>query len=202
VLVLLSVVVAAGTIGGLMRHGSLARVAGVSVPGWVPAALVTVGLVQCVHALLLADSAPRAAGWWVAVGAGAVTVATLVTTAARTPSLRRAAVLALVGGGLNAAVMVPNGGMPVSAHAAERADIPLDHSGDRVSERHVVADGSTPLAMLGDVLPLSAGPLRGVLSVGDLLLLAAAGLAVHDLITGRSPNRSFTSRPNPTEVVT
>ncbi len=73
---------------------------------------------------------------------------------------------------LNAFVVGINAGMPVSAHAAARAGVSA-HS--VIDARHHLANRSTSLGFLGDVIPVPL-PLRPeVISFGDLL--AAAGLA-------------------------
>ena len=101
----------------------------------------------------------------------------LVVNAVSQTGWRRFGVgLALAGWLLNLAVMLPNGGMPVSmdavasikgeAHAVDPTD---GHLG-----KHVVLDDDTVLAPLADIHPLPA--LDVVYSVGDVGL--AAGLLV------------------------
>jgi hypothetical protein len=96
----------------------------------------------------------------------------------RPPVLRLAFAVVALGWMLNAAVMAPNHGMPVSASALARigrggVDISTGHLW-----KHVRASGRTPLRVLGDVIPLSAGPYANVISAGDIAMLAGISLAV------------------------
>ena len=193
---LLAAAVAAGLAVGIGRGGSLRPLGAVSVPGWVPAGFLAAGSARAVLALLPARQR-EVAGRPVLLVAGLLAAAALLGCTMRSPALRRAAIVALIGGGLNAAVMLLNGGMPVSAHGAHRlgVTVPVDEPGPL--GRHVVADGSTPLSLLGDVLPVWLGPQRGLVSAGDVLLLLAAGLAVHDLITRHPPKPPAGSFPTP-----
>jgi hypothetical protein len=84
--------------------------------------------------------------------------------------------LALAGWLLNLAVMLPNGGMPVSMSAVasiKGADHGVDPTDGHLG-KHVPHDDDTALAPLADVHPLPA--LDVVYSVGDVLL--ALGLVV------------------------
>ncbi len=112
----------------------------------------------------------------------AVVAAWLVVNAISQVGWRRAGVvLALVGWLMNLAVMLPNGGMPVSADAVETLagrghDIDVSE-GHR--SKHVLMDDDALLAPLGDVHLLgrtgvvySAGDV--VLALGLLVILAAA----------------------------
>jgi hypothetical protein len=178
--------VAVGVAVGLVRGGSLRRAAAPSVPGWVPAGFLAAGSLQAVLAVL-PEPQREVAGRPLLLAAGLLAAATLLGCAFRSPRMRRPAVLALVGGGLNAAVVLANGGMPVPAAAAHRLDAAAPVGGSGPLARHVVADGSTPLWRLGDVFPVSLGYVHGFVSVGDVLLLAAAGLAVYYLLTRPTP---------------
>jgi hypothetical protein len=84
--------------------------------------------------------------------------------------------LLLAGWLLNVVPMVLNDGMPVSANAQRAVG-----AGDEVVDeghlwKHVPATGDTGAAWLGDVIPLR--PVRAVVSVGDLFLLAGVGTVV------------------------
>jgi hypothetical protein len=81
----------------------------------------------------------------------------------------------LVGAGLllNALVVMLNGGMPVSVHAADRAG--LSHAEAIADPRHVPAGDNTHLAAFADVVPVPIPLHPEVASAGDLLV--AAGLA-------------------------
>ncbi len=75
------------------------------------------------------------------------------------------------GGALNLAAIVANGGvMPASAWAIARSGLEV---GDGFANSAALADPK--LLFLGDVIPVPAGPVANVLSVGDLVLFA--GLA-------------------------
>ncbi|NUU25437.1 MAG: DUF5317 family protein [Streptomycetaceae bacterium] len=85
--------------------------------------------------------------------------------------------LAAAGLLLNALVIVVNGGMPVSTHAAARAGVPLDRPGDA---GRIAAGADTRLNVLGESIPVPL-PLRAeVDSPGDLLVAAGIGLLVVD----------------------
>jgi uncharacterized protein DUF5317 len=81
----------------------------------------------------------------------------------------------LVGAGLllNALVVMLNGGMPVSEHAARRAGVSYVQA--IADPRHVPARDSTHLAAFADVIPVPIPFRPEVASAGDLLV--AAGLA-------------------------
>jgi hypothetical protein len=75
----------------------------------------------------------------------------------------------------NALVVGCNGDMPVSAHAAARADVAVTSIAAGSDPRHDIAGRTTTLRWLGDVVPIAL-PLRPeVASPGDLLV--SAGLA-------------------------
>lgn len=84
--------------------------------------------------------------------------------------------MALVAAGLvlNALPMVLNGGMPVSARAAEIAGVPISEA-DPGAKHEVVGD-DTLLPWLADVIPLPA--LGSVISIGDVVIGAGIGLFV------------------------
>jgi hypothetical protein len=71
--------------------------------------------------------------------------------------------LIATGAALNASVTLLNGGMPIDPTAASIAGVAARSDG-----LHVVADGSTRLSVLADVIPVSW--LGHVYSVGDVLL--------------------------------
>jgi hypothetical protein len=94
--------------------------------------------------------------------------------------------LVALGLGANALVVALNGAMPVSATAAARAQVALDDVAAGLDSRHEVADGSTRLALLGDVVPVLL-PLRPeVVSPGDVLVASGLGqLVVVGMLGGR-----------------
>jgi hypothetical protein len=85
--------------------------------------------------------------------------------------------LAAAGLVLNALVIVVNGGMPVSEHAAARAGVALDRPGDT---GRVTAGAGTRLNALGESIPVPLPLRREVDSPGDLLVAAGIGLLVVD----------------------
>ncbi|KWW99380.1 hypothetical protein LI90_1015 [Carbonactinospora thermoautotrophica] len=107
---------------------------------------------------------------------------------------RRLAGIPLAGLGLvlNALVVVLNGEMPVSEHAAARAGLMsrLDLAGD---PRHETIGPDTRLGFLGQVIPVPIPVHREVDSVGDVLLAAGIGLLVFTGMVVQPPSPS-TSR--------
>jgi Family of unknown function (DUF5317) len=90
----------------------------------------------------------------------------------------------------NALVVGLNGAMPVSVEAAGRAGTTTQHILIGDDPRHELADHSTRLRWLGDVIPVRAPRRPEVVSPGDVLL--AAGLAQLVLLgmrTGPRPAR-------------
>ena len=75
----------------------------------------------------------------------------------------------------NATVVSLNGAMPVSLSAASRAGVSLINIAAGDDDRHKIADSSTTLRMLGDVIPLQLPVRSEIVSPGDVLV--AAGLA-------------------------
>jgi hypothetical protein len=91
--------------------------------------------------------------------------------------LRGALVLLAIGWTMNLAVMVPNGGMPVSPSAMEDIGVPPSSKVDEgYLSKHVKASSSTVLLVFADVIPASG--LRSVLSVGDLVMVIGLATAV------------------------
>lgn len=75
----------------------------------------------------------------------------------------------------NAVVVAANGAMPVSVAAADRADVPVVDIAVGQDSRHEIADSTTTLRFLGDVIPVPLPARSEVVSPGDVLV--AAGLA-------------------------
>jgi hypothetical protein len=98
--------------------------------------------------------------------------------------------LVALGLGANALVVALNGAMPVSPDAAARAGVTLDDVAAGLDGRHLVADGTTRLPLLGDVVPVLL-PLRPeVVSPGDVLVASGlAQLVVVGMLAGRAPSR-------------
>lgn len=76
----------------------------------------------------------------------------------------------------NLAVVMVNGAMPVTLDAAARAGLATGPLSAGADPRHVLADGATRLAPLGDVVPVPLPGVPEVLSPGDVAV--AAGLAL------------------------
>ncbi len=97
------------------------------------------------------------------------------------------AALGLVAAGwlMNLVVMVPNGGMPVSAAALEDSGAPsgLDVEDGHLS-KHVELSPSTVLPALGDVVAVPA--LKSAMSAGDVVM--AVGLAATVAVGMLLPN--------------
>jgi uncharacterized protein DUF5317 len=111
------------------------------------------------------------------VASGVLVAAWFAVNAHTTRGARRVGVaVGLFGALLNLAVMVPNGGMPVSASALAA----IGHGSSDVTSGHLykhrLADRSTVLRGLGDVIPVA--PLHLVASVGDAILVAGLGGAL------------------------
>ena len=197
---LLAVVVLGGVAGWLVpgRRRTAAIVVAPAVARLLGAALV----LQL--ALRLLPDGVRADVGSLLVGVSAVLAGAALVLVARPRSpLRPAAVLALLGGGLNAAVMLANGGMPVSGDAIERVALaPAALGDDDPTARHVVLDDDTRLAVLADVFPLHLGPERAVFSIGDVVLLAAAASTSFAVSRHRPPTPTAAARPDDTATLT
>lgn len=72
----------------------------------------------------------------------------------------------------NAVVVAANGAMPVSLHAALRADADITDVVSGADPRHEVAHGGTRLPWLGDVVPVRLPVRPEVVSPGDVLLVS------------------------------
>jgi hypothetical protein len=98
----------------------------------------------------------------------------------------------------NALVVIVNGAMPVSTHAAARAGVPVTAIAAGDDARHTIAGSSTTLRPLGDVIAVAL-PLRPeVDSTGDVLV--AAGLGELVLLGMRPQRRLWLPRRSPTAV--
>jgi Family of unknown function (DUF5317) len=98
-----------------------------------------------------------------------------------------AAPLILLGLALNALVVVPNAGMPVSGEAVriaggESATVPVEGAGG--ADKHHLMSDEDVLRPLGDVIP-GPPPLGDVLSVGDLFLYMGIASFVVLVMLGR-----------------
>lgn len=176
------VAVVAGALAGALAGGRPGNLAGLS---WRRPWLVWVALGAQLVPAVLPDRWRGPVGAAVALG-GAGVLVWWVTLQHRAPrGVRVGLWVAVAGLGLNAAVMAPNGGMPVSATALEDAGFP---PGTDVTDgnlyKHVPADDDTVLAPLGDVIGLRVGPFAEVLSPGDLVLAVGLAMVVAAGMTG------------------
>ena len=100
----------------------------------------------------------------------------------------------------NALVVGANGAMPVSGEAAGRAGIGT--GGLLVGDgRHELADSSTRLRWLGDVVPVPLPVRAEVVSPGDVLVAAGLGQLVALGMTGGAGRRRRPPPPLPTWTV-
>lgn len=87
----------------------------------------------------------------------------------------------------NALVVGANGAMPVSAHASGRAGVTTQDLLTGVDPRHELADASTRLPYLGDVVPVRTPIRPEVVSPGDVLIAAGLAQLVILGLLGRQP---------------
>jgi uncharacterized protein DUF5317 len=190
---LLGLALAVGVAGGWVgrRRGGIERA---TIPRRAIWLLGGAAVLQVMVRLLPSDARPTLGPGLVAASATAAATA-LVLVGVGEPRLRLAATVALTGAGLNALVMLANGGMPVSSRAAAEVGIELTAHGDDSasrqvvaddpSARHVVLDDDTRFGFLGDVVPVDLGPVQAVASVGDFVLLTGVALATMALTRTR-----------------
>ena len=165
-------IVALALLAGLVAGGSLRSFEHVRVHWWAAA----------LGGLLL-QATPVGHDHRLAVLALAGSYSLLVTFASINRRLP-GAWLVLLGLGMNLAVVVPNGGMPVSLSAARSAGAA---SSVRIADelkRHQMTSDDT-LAFLGDVIPVP-GPVGIVLSPGDVLLYLGMAWFLIAVTLGRS----------------
>lgn len=103
--------------------------------------------------------------------------------------------IVLVGLVMNAAVIIANGGMPVSARALERSgqqellQVLIDEG---AAKHHLLTDGDV-LTPLADVIPIPE-PVGQIVSVGDLFIYAGLAWLIVAVMLGRT---RATSRGEP-----
>jgi hypothetical protein len=198
-LVLLLLVVAAGTAIGVLRGGQPKGLAEASLHGKPLAAvclllqgvvgalaLRSIGLPRGTGALLLALTLlvrlPRGTGALLL----ALTLLVLLGVARANGQLPGVPLIAL---GLlsNLLVLSLNLGVPVAATTLERAGVALERPlPQRPDAKHVLEGGGTHLAVLGD--QLAVRPLHAVVSVGDIAELAGLFLLVQGMVLA-TPSR-------------
>lgn len=104
---------------------------------------------------------------------------------------------------LNVVVIVANGAMPVSLHAAGRAGTAVEDLLAGTDPRHELAGAQTRLPWLSDVVPVRM-PLRPeVVSPGDVLVAAGLGqlVAVAMRSRGRGRGRGRGRAPTPLRLI-
>jgi Family of unknown function (DUF5317) len=175
--------VAIGVAVGYVRGGRLSHV---SIP---MSAVLLVGLAFAVQATVgrisaVPPSLALAASYSVALICLIVIWRRVRTSEAATLT-RFAVVMLVVGTMLNTAVIVSNGGMPVSRRALELAG----HAGASVSggllPKHLYLTSETNLRALADVMPVP--PLRTVVSIGDVFVLFGISAIVAASMIGTRP---------------
>jgi hypothetical protein len=181
-LVLLLLVVAAGTAIGVLRGGQPKGLAEASLHG-KPLAAVCLLLQGVVGALALRSiGLPRGTGALLL----ALTLLVLLGVARANGQLPGVPLIAL---GLlsNLLVLSLNLGVPVAATTLERAGVALERPlPQRPDAKHVLEGGGTHLAVLGD--QLAVRPLHAVVSVGDIAELAGLFLLVQGMVLA-TPSR-------------
>lgn len=119
------------------------------------------------------DPSPAArAARLAALGVGLAAAGVFLVANRRTPGLS----LILVGLLANAAVIAVNGTMPVSLWAAMHAGVVTGTLAG--SPYHALANPQTHLRLLADIIPFPLPLVPEVLSAGDVLVAAGAGLLV------------------------
>ena len=101
-------------------------------------------------------------------------------------ALQAGVAIAFAGAAMNLAVMVPNGGMPVSRDALRAVDAEGIDVTDGQFYKHRFLDDGTVLGFLGDVIPVR--PLGMAASAGDVVLFAGIGTIVVSLLARRRPD--------------
>jgi len=173
---LVFLVAVAGMVAGALRGGQLDGFGRQEVR-LVPALLI--GL-----ALQAATSLAAALGW-LSGAVPVVMVLALLAMLAFTFANARLPGMALIAVGVlcNLAVVLLNGGMPVTRGALERADLVVaGRATERPDAAHVLVDQDTRLRELGDVLAVRS--FRKVVSVGDIAQFAGLFLLIQGLMAG------------------
>ena len=180
-MVLLVAIVAVSILVGLLLRGSLRRFEHLRLRWW---GLALVGL-----GLQFAPSPTGLTGTdlLVRVAVLSCSYSLLVLFAAlnvRTTGMP----LILIGLLLNAAVVIPNGGMPVSAEAVARSgqDDSLEALTNGTAAKHHLMTDDDVLTPLADVIPIPE-PIGAVASVGDLLLYLGVAWLIVAVMLGRTP---------------
>lgn len=173
-----------GVAVGLVLGGRLSALAGVRLR--VPALVWVALALQVALGLAPLRSLPDGARFGlVAASYGLVGVWLALNAAIQRTATRAALGLVAAGWLMNLVVMVPNGGMPVSAAALDDSGAPpgLDVEEGHLS-KHVELSSSTVLPALGDVVAVPV--LKSAVSAGDVIMAVgvAATVATGMLLPG------------------
>lgn len=170
------IALAAGVIAGYLAGGRLRNLTGLR-PSRLWMVWLALGL-QLALALVPATLGPVQPRFPIVLSSyGLVAAWLLLNARGFSGSLRAGFALVALGFVLNFAVIAANGGMPVSrdALAAAGLDPQLDVR-EGFQYKHVPANDSTRLYVLGDVIPVR--PIRRVISAGDVALALGIALVV------------------------
>jgi hypothetical protein len=174
-LLLILIVLALAIVAGFAAHGSLRPFEHLRIHWW-GAALMGLGL----QVVPLPEDADRLALGSLLAASYALLIG-CVWVNRRLPG----APLMLLGLALNLVVVVPNGGMPVSAEAVRIAGGSSDQIPVGGSQKHHLMTDEDVVRPLADVIP-APPPLGDVLSIGDLFLYAGLASFVVLVMLGRS----------------
>jgi hypothetical protein len=172
----------AGLVIGLLSGGTPARLGRLRI-AWAP--VIAIGL--ALQVLLFSTAAGDALGP-LAPLAYVVSQVAVLAAVWRNRAIPGMPVV-LLGGALNLAAIVANGGyMPVSADALAA----LDRSPTEAYSNSRLIDG-VALAPLTDIIPMPGWlPLANIFSVGDVLIGVGVAIAVVAAMHGRGPVRAGT----------
>jgi len=166
--VLLLAVVAVGVILGWLDGGTLRRAGRTQLRGEM-----LVPVVVLAHLGIYRLPLPPAVAYWAWIVSFLAFIA-LALANRRLPGLP----LIALGVALNLVVVVANHGMPVSVEAIRMVGGTLSAlAASPVT--HQLLTRASRVALLGDLIPVSSwGPLRAIVSVGDLVMFAGLAIAV------------------------
>jgi hypothetical protein len=193
---LIFAVILAGLLVGIAFGGDVRTLSELKLRWW-PLALIGLGL-----QLSPVPSMNGQIDHWLAVGLLAGSYVVLLAFVAMNIRLAGFPVIA-VGFALNLLVISVNGGMPVTERAIRQAYGPgaeaeIAKLQERGGAKHHLARDDDVLIPLADVIPVSAGPLRQVLSVGDLVFMAGVFWVIAAATKGAAGrHRPGTTRGSP-----
>ncbi len=179
-MVLLIAVVAFGLVLGLSLKGDVRRFEHVRLRWW---GLVVLGLALQFLPLPIGREGDDLAIRVVVLGAS---YGSLIAFAVLNRGLSGAP-LVLIGLVMNAAVIVPNGGMPVSREAIERsgqADMLAMLLEEDAAKHHLMGEGDV-LTPLADVIPIPE-PVGTIISVGDVFVYGGIAWVIVAIMRGRT----------------